>query len=421
MNSVAYAALWVFVFSMPWENLIVIPGVGAISRLFGMVAFSVALITAVVSARIRRLHALHMLAVLFLFWAAVGLLLFQVDVQVPKKFYTYVQLIMVLWMIWELAPNRQRVLGLLTAYVLGASVAAVNTIMVYRTEAAMQRRFSAEGSDPNDLAMTLVLALPMAWYLGMTYRQPILRWICRGYLPIGVLAIVLTGSRGGMVAGLVGLMIVPFTMTRLSPGRLAAAVLILGVSGAVAVAYTPETVIQRLASTRGQIEGGTMGGRTTIWMAGARAFIKRPITGYGAGSFAPAVRPILGYPRVSHNSYLTVLVEQGIVGFLLYVGMFGAVLVAVRRLPVLERRFALVLLATLAVAMLPLSWEDQKAAWFTLAAVLGFSQAWSAGERGAAQEPEPLHASAYSAARAAPPVRQRLTARVRNPGRDAGA
>jgi O-antigen ligase len=421
MTSVAYAALWVFVFSMPWENLIVIPGVGAISRLFGMVAFSVALITAVVSARIRRLHALHMLAVLFLFWAAVGLLLFQVDVQVPKKFYTYVQLIMVLWIIWELAPTRKRALGLLTAYVCGAYVAAVNTIMVFRTEAGLERRFSAEGSDPNDLAMTLVLALPMAWYLGMTYRQPIVRWICRGYLPIGVLAIVLTGSRGGMVAGLVGLMIVPFTMTRLSPGRLAAAVLILGVSGAVAVAYTPDIIIQRLASTRGSIEGGTMGGRTTIWMAGARAFIQRPITGYGAGSFAPAIRPILGYPRVSHNSYLTVLVEQGLVGFLLYVGMFFAVLVAALRLPVLERRFALILLATLAVAMLPLSWEDQKAAWFTLAAVLGLSQAWSVGARGVAQEPGPLEPSAYSMARAAAPVRQRLRARVRNPDRDAGA
>ena len=164
-----------------------------------------------------------------------------------------------------------------------------------------------------------------------------------------------------------------------------------------------------------------MGGRTTIWNAGARAFLKKPITGYGAGSFAPAVRPILGYPRVSHNSYLTVLVEQGIVGFLLYIGMFFAVLVAARQLPVLERRFAFVLLATLAIAMLPLAWEDQKTAWFTLAAVLGLSQALSASERGAAQETGPLERSAYSTLRAAAPVRQRVTARVRNPGRDAGA
>ena len=34
-----------------------------------------------------------------------------------------------------------------------------------------------------------------------------------------------------------------------------------------------------------------------------------------------------------------------------------------------------VLLATLAVAMLPLTWEDRKVVWFVLAALLGLSQA----------------------------------------------
>ena len=61
---------------------------------------------------------------------------------------------------------------------------------------------------------------------------------------------------------------------------------------------------------------------------------------------------------------------------------------AVLRLPVLERRFALVLLATLAVAMLPLTWEDHKQVWFILAVLLGMSQApgvgWPEGTRRAA-------------------------------------
>ncbi len=91
-----------------------------------------------------------------------------------------------------------RVLGLFMAYVLGGYIAAFGTFMVYRRDAGVLRRFAAGGVDPNDLAMTLALALPMAWYLGMTYRQPLLRWVCRGYLPVAVVAIGLTGSRGGM-------------------------------------------------------------------------------------------------------------------------------------------------------------------------------------------------------------------------------
>jgi hypothetical protein len=41
----------------------------------------------------------------------------------------------------------------------------------------------------------------------------------------------------------------------------------------------------------------------------------------------------------------------------------------------LERRFGLVLLATLVTAMLPLTWEDRKAVWFVMAALVGLSKA----------------------------------------------
>jgi hypothetical protein len=48
---------------------------------------------------------------------------------------------------------------------------------------------------------------------------------------------------------------------------------------------------------------------------------------------------------------------------------------SVARLPVLERRFAWVLLAAMAVAMFPLSWEHRKPVWFILSVLLGLSQA----------------------------------------------
>jgi O-antigen ligase len=419
MTSVAYAALWVFVFTMPWENLIVIQGIGAISKLMGMLAVSLAALAVLVSARIRRLHTFHVAALLFLVWVGCGVLLFNNEPELPKKFYTYLQLGLVLWMIWELAPTPKRQLGLFLAYVSGAYIAAVNTFIVYRDEAALQRRFSIENFDPNDLAMTLALSLPMAWYLGLTYRQPLLRWFCRAYVPLGILALALTGSRGGMIAGTIGLLIVPLTMTRLSPGKFVAALFLVVASGAVAVAYVPQSVITRLATTGSQVESGQLGGRMTIWRAGAEAFVKRPIVGYGAGAFAPAVRRVLGYPRVSHNSYLTVLVEQGLVGFVLYAWMFFAVLRAAMNLPTMEKRFALVMLATLAVAMLPLSWEDQKPAWFTLAAVLGLSQAVMPG-RSFGRQPEPGRRSP-SPSRSAPARAEPLVARLRNTGRDGRA
>jgi O-antigen ligase len=115
-------------------------------------------------------------------------------------------------------------------------------------------------------------------------------------------------------------------------------------------------------------------------VAGYHAFERRPITGHGTSGFVPATRQELGpSSNVAHNTYLSVLVEQGIVGLILYLMMFAAVYQSVLRLPKVERRFAQTLLLTLAVAILPLTWEDRKPVWFILAALLGLSQAWVPG------------------------------------------
>jgi O-antigen ligase len=387
MTTIAYATLWIFIFSLPWEVVGAIGGVAIVARLTGGLALVVVLIMVAITGRFRRLHPFHIAALLFVLWAAVNLLIFSNSPRLPNKFWTFVQLCLVAWMIWELARSWQRQLGLLIAYVFGAYVAAFDTLLLYRREAGALRRFTAGGTDPNDLAMTLALALPMAWFLGMRHRQPLIRWICRAYLPVGILAIGLTGSRGGLLVTIVALLIVPLTMDRLTPGRLLTAVALLVGSAGLAVAYVPQTIVERLSTTGAEVQGARFGGRFKFWVAVVDAFMQRPVTGYGTSSFVAVIRPRLGaLSNVAHNTYLTVLVEQGIVGLGLYLMMFVAVYRSVFRLPKLERRFALTLLATLAIAILSLTWEDAKPVWFILAALLGLSQAW-ASEAGGVVRP----------------------------------
>ncbi len=386
MISPAYAALWVFVFVLPWEGIVASTGVSILARFTGVVALGLALLAIVITGQVRRLHLFHVAALLFVVWAGVGLFMIERP-EMPPKFLTYVQLLLAAWMIWELATSAPRVLGLLTAYVLGSYVAALGTVMLFRREGGTLRRFSVTG-DPNDLAMTLALALPMAWYLGTTYRQPLMRWIYRGYLPIGLIAIGLTASRGGMVAAMVGLLVVPLTMTKLSPGRLVSAIGMLVLSGALAVAYVPDRTKERLATTGTELEDANLGGRFRIWKAGFYAFAQKPLIGYGTSGFKKAVHP-WGVNQVAHNSFLSILVEQGAIGFLLYATMLGSVFLAVLQLPVRERRFALVTLATLCTAMLPLTWEDRRVVWFTMVAMLCLSKAQRAGFVAAIRQPQP--------------------------------
>jgi O-antigen ligase len=269
------------------------------------------------------------------------------------------------------------------------------------------RRYAAGDFNPNWLAMTLALAIPMAWYLSTVFQRPLLRLVCRAYLPLGLLALGLTGSRGGMLTAVVALMIVPLSITRLTPGRLIAAMVTLALTGTVAAMYVPQQVVERLATTPNSVAGGSFAGRYRFWVAGLEAFAHKPLLGYGPGGFIRAIEPILGSESlVAHNSFISVLVEEGLIGLLFYATMLVAVLGAVLRLPQFERRFALVLLVTLLMAMMPTSWEDRKPVWFILAALLGLSQATV-----------PVRASAQSRApRIQPAVRLATEMRPQRPG-----
>jgi O-antigen ligase len=386
MTSVAYAGLWIFVFAVPWERLIVLPGLSIVTRATGALALGLTLLAIVISGRVRRWRVFHTAAFLFVIWTGFAVWVLGMP-RIPLKYFTFVQLFLVLWMIWELAPTYERLRGLLAAYVFGCCVPAIATILLYLREGGALRRFSAGDADANSLGMTLALAVPIAWYLSLTCQRPLLRWLYRGYLPVGLFATALSGSRGAMIALIVSLLVIPLT-TSLSPGRLAAAIGLLGLSGALVVAYVPDKVIERLSTTGTAVETISFGGRFKIWTAGVRAFTYKPLMGYGAGGFKRAVTPQLGaMALVAHNSFLSVLVEEGMVGFFFYMTMFLSVFLSVLRFPRLERRFGLVLLATLGTTMLPLTWEDQKAVWFIIAALIGMSSLHLSGPVGAVHPP----------------------------------
>ena len=402
MTSVAYAGLWIFIFAIPWERLVVLPGLSIVTRITGGIALVLTVLAIVVSGRVRRWRVFHTAALLFVLWTGFAVWMLELPT-VPQKYYTFVQLFLVLWMIWELTSTPKRQRGLMTAYVFGSAVPAIATILLYVRQAGMLKRFSAGGADANSLGMTLALAVPIAWYLSLTTPSRLHRWVFRAFLPLGMFATALTGSRGAMIALMVALLIIPITMS-LSPGRLAAAIALIGISGALVIAYVPDTIVERLSTTGSSVESLSLGGRFMLWRAGMHAFAYRPMMGYGVGAFKRAITPELGEQAlVAHNSFISVLVEEGIVGLVLYLTMFLSVFFSVLRFHGLERRFGLLLMATLTVTMLPLTWEDQKAVWFVMAALIAMSPFRYAGVRATSQAPARVPVS---------PTRPRVVART---------
>jgi len=375
----AYVCAWLFVFAVPWEDVILIPGLGTLSKLLGIAAFGVTALRVLLTAKVRRPVSFHWVAFTYLCWVllsaswAVNTYCSPVfGCSVRNAINSYLRLFVMVWVLWEATPTRSRVMGLLQAYVLGACVAAAGTIYNFASGATVRRtmdRYAATGFDPNDLGMLLALAMPIAWYIGSISSSAVQRWVNRGYFLLGVVAILLTGSRGGLLAMLVALAVIPWTMTQVRRSMRIAAVLGMFVAGIAASVYVPARSFERLATTESSISEGDMTGRWEIWKAGIAAVPARPLQGYGPAGWEMALSHRLGI-KGPHNTYLAILVDEGLIGLTLFLVMLLIVLKRLLPLPVLERRVTLTLLATLGVAIMPLAWDTKKALWLILGMLL---------------------------------------------------
>ena len=186
------------------------------------------------------------------------------------------------------------------------------------------------------------------------------------------------------------------------------------------MAFIPESSFQRFGSTKEEVEQGTLNGRLQIWTAGVHAFVQKPVLGYGAGGFDNAIVPWFGRPRAPHNSYLCILVEQGVLGFLVWITMYFVLFLQVLKLPKLDRRFALVLLGTMAIAMLPLGWDDRKPVWFIAGLLVAYCVAMRGRGPAVPAPPRPVTVTATPHARRPVPIGARALPPSRPPRRPRG-
>lgn len=366
---VAHFFVWLFVFAVPWQNAVFIPGLGTASKVFGIAAMGATVMHILMRGRVRPLVSFHWIALLYLmwvflsaFWTIAAPMSFLIDIK------TYVAVLIMLWVVWEATPTHSRLTSLMQAYVLGAYVAVGSTIFNYLTGGGSVRnaqRFAASGFDPNDLGMLLALAIPMAWYISSRSSSGLQRWLNRAYFIFGTLGILLTSSRGALLAGCVALCVIPWTLTHVRAGVKVALVVVVLATTIVAIQFVPQASFERLATTGSQISEGDLNNRLRIWKEGIRLIPTRPILGYGVAGWFPAVGLRIGNVA-PHNTFIAIAVEEGLVGLFLYLCMLVAVLTRLLPLPTFERRVGLIQLATLGVALTPLGWHQHKAAWLVL-------------------------------------------------------
>ncbi len=389
LDRLSYLALCIFVFVIPWGENMRMPGGMPLGSLAGLAAFSIGALRTAVVKKIRKPSLLHYLMLAVAAWSAVSIF-WTVDWDATViRVGTYAQLLVAVWMIWELVTSETRVLGFLQAYVVGALIASLDTIYNYMQGHSASQLAAAEGEvswetyryaiagvNENDLGLMLALSVPMIFYLLVSRRSPLVKLICWIQLVAGVTAILLTASRGSLLATLVGATMFPLIMFRLPRyQRLFSITAFAGVLACGAY-FVPQSSWSRILELGSEFSEGTLTHRTQIWAAGLEGFREHPFLGTGSGAYATMVAKAIDRPLVAHNTFLSTLVELGVIGALLLLALLASILYCSLRLKYLERCLWLTLLLTWAVGASGLTWEYRKPTWilFGLAAAHIYSR-----------------------------------------------
>jgi putative inorganic carbon (hco3(-)) transporter len=231
--------------------------------------------------------------------------------------------------------TRRDLLIVVYAYVFGAGLTAFYGIASGNTNTDAAGRLAGGVGDPNELAALLVPGIVLAFVLMPLAKTLFMRASLIVAVAIQAVALVLAQSRGGLIA-----LAAAALAAILWGGRQRRKVLtgvVAAVSSIALYAALGSLSLGRFSSFGG---GGT--GRVDIWSVALRVFHAHPIQGVGIGNF-PVVEGqyaaanlnitridlVLDMHKVAHNTYLNVLADLGLVGFVLFVGLLFLVLRAI--------------------------------------------------------------------------------------------
>lgn len=379
IDSIERAAWWLlclFVFSIPWEKSLWLAGIGTASRLLGGVALAAGVLAAIRRKSVRPPNLALVLAAAFVLWVAATYRWSLAPGATEARAWTFLQLLAMAWLIWDLCLTAGRPVQLMEAYVWGAVLASGATLIRYaQNHQTYYRRYAAAGFDPNDLALTVALSIPLSLYLALRLTGA-KRWIYRAAVLSAIAAILLAASRTALIAAFLAFSFAIFTWRRSDRSQRIASAVLLGLLALGTFGLAPSASRERLASLPTELAQGTLHNRTRIWKTGLKVLKRHPVVGVGAGAYPEAVRPWLGRPAlagheyVAHNTFLSVLVECGLIGFGLFGAMLGVLALFVWMMPPAERALWSVMLAVWATGVSALTWEHRKAGWLIFALIM---------------------------------------------------
>lgn len=330
LHTLAMLFLCLFVMVIPVDGL-VSPGGIPLLKLSGLLSFAATLLLLINGMSLRGDGGFIFITLLFICWVIFSFLwtTMPVDYQHAQAINSQqslkanLYLLGVVLMMFQLVRSERDLLAVFTAYLLGCGWLIVIFLDGYEPGVTTVR-YGLEGLDANEMTIILSIAIPLAVYLTLWGRFVVLRLVGLLYLPVAMLAILATGSRTGVIVMLVAALSLLPLLLKAHPVVRLLSLVVVSVALVWVLSIIPDKTVERLLSTGSELSSGTLSERSITWEKAWLEFQQQPLFGQGLGSF----RQLMNKHHVeytAHNSYVSIAVEQGIVGLLLYLAIILSV------------------------------------------------------------------------------------------------
>jgi putative inorganic carbon (hco3(-)) transporter len=186
--------------------------------------------------------------------------------------------------------------------------------------------------DPNDLALSFVIMLPITLWLFTYSRHAVARLLCVAMLLLFVAGVIASQSRGGLL----GLSVVGVLMIYGSRYRVPMATAAVALGLLIVVAAPPQTW-ERYSTIKDYDHEESAQNRLYLWQAGLQMWADHPVIGVGPGAFSIAygleylhsTAPTRAWFQ-AHNAVVQVASELGTLGLIAWAGMIAAGFIALR-------------------------------------------------------------------------------------------
>ena len=259
-------------------------------------------------------------------------------------------------------------------FILGGYIAVASAVLNFMAGHFISEseigRFTGAGVNAVEFAMVLSISLPIAWQLASTQKKGVgsnlLRVINFAFIPAALFTIILTGSRTGLFGIIPGLLYIMFTMGRVKFIYRFLVLVVFVFALFIGQALVPQVTLHRLGTVGTSIASEDLGGRVALWQQSAKVFLEHPLLGIGSGSLAAP--SLLG--TFAHNTFLSILTELGILGFIQFIAVLLIVIYQAYKQPRPYSIFCLIVFVTWVISINSLTWEYSKITWFILNMVI---------------------------------------------------